>query len=350
MTGEPLRVVVDTDLGVDDAAAIAWLVSQTRYPVQVLGFGVVAGNTTLAHATNNLLTILDALGRRDLPVVRGAAAPLTGAAARLGGSVHGPDGLWGIGLQHPHDLSALPQDVPAFYRDLAEAHPGATLIALGPLTNVAQALARYPEAMRRYARLVILGGAWRGGNITPVAEFNVWYDAEAAAQVLASGLPITLVTLDAFQQFSLEAAEVAALEEQGTPVARLLAPALRDYLGFQRALGRPAAAVPDMAAVMVAVDSRVGPGRSGLVRVVTDTDLALGQTVIAFEPYHRLMVALPPADRRGLMARAAREPGVDVLALAAEMAAGLPDNAQVTLTVDAARMRALFLEALTTPA
>src|SRR5439155_24666532 len=96
-------LVVDTDVGVDDAAAIAWLLSQTRY------------------------------------------------------------------------------------RDLAAAHPGATLVALGPLTNLALALERHPEAMWRFGRLVLLGGAWRGGNVTPVAEFNIWYDAEAAARVLDGG-------------------------------------------------------------------------------------------------------------------------------------------------------------------
>lgn len=341
------KLVIDTDPGVDDAAAIAWVLSQTRYPVQVLGFGTVVGNNSLDNATNNLLTILDAMGRRDVPVAMGAAASLTQAAVRLAASVHGPDGLWGIGQRHPHNLSQLARDVPAFYRDLAEAHSGATLIALGPLTNLALAFDRYPEAMRRFERLVILGGAWRGGNVTPVAEFNVWHDADAAARVFDCGLPIDLITLDAFRQFTLEPAHIQALSERGNAIAQLLAPALRGYIEVQIAAGRAAAYVPDVAAVMYALDTTLGRERSGLVRVVTDSRLALGQTIIGFDSAQRATLAIPAEALSRMIERSRAEPGFDLFAEVSALAVQTLDNAQVVLEIDAARMRAEFLEALT---
>jgi inosine-uridine nucleoside N-ribohydrolase len=341
------QLVVDTDVGVDDAAAIAWLLSQTRYPVEVLGFGTVAGNNSLENVTNNLLTVLDALSRPELPVVMGAAAPLTDAAIRMAPSVHGPDGLWGAGQRHPDDLRALPRNVPAFYRDLAETHPGATLVALGPLTNLALALEHHPEAIRRFGRLVILGGAWRGGNVTPVAEFNVWHDAEAAARVLASGLPIDLVTLDAFRQFTVEAADVERLEGRGTAVARLLAAALRGYLVVKAAAGRSAITVPDVAAVMYALDETLGRGRPGLVRVVTDSPWALGQTVMALEPWERPALAVSRGDLCRLAAHRQADPGFDYFAAVDEAAGRVPDNARIVLEIDGVWMRRLFMEALT---
>jgi pyrimidine-specific ribonucleoside hydrolase len=308
----------------------------------------VVGNNSLDNVTNNLLTILEAMGRSDLPVAMGAATSLTQAAVRLAASVHGPDGLWGVGLRHPHDLSPLPRDVPALYRDLAESHPGATLVALGPLTNVALAFERYPDSMRRFERLVILGGAWRGGNVTPVAEFNVWRDAEAAARVFASGVPIDLVTLDAFQQFTLEPEHIQALSERGNAGAQLLAPALQGYLKIQLSYGRAAAIVPDVAAMMYALDSELGQARSGLVRVVTDSRLALGQTIIGFDAAQRVPLALSAEAVSGMIERSRTEPGFDLFAEVGARAAQTPDNAQVIMEIDAGRMRALFLEALLT--
>jgi len=341
------QLVVDTDPGVDDAAAIAWLLSQTRYPVEVLGFGTVAGNNSLENVTNNLLTVLEALGRPDVPVVMGAPAPLADAALRMAASVHGPDGLWGVGHAHPHDLGGLRRDVPAFYRDLAEAHPGATLIALGPLTNVARALEHHATAMRRFARFVVLGGAWRGGNTTPVAEFNVWHDPEAAARVLDAGIPIDLVTLDAFRQFTIDASHVYALSERGAGLARVLGPALRTYLDVKLAAGRTTATVPDVVAAMYALDATLGQGRSALVRVVTDSPLARGQTLMGFEPWERVPLAVSRDEVRRHTDRGQAEPGFDAFAAIAAAAARVPDNADVVLEIDADRMRRLFLEALT---
>ncbi|HWQ12054.1 MAG TPA: nucleoside hydrolase, partial [Roseiflexaceae bacterium] len=153
------HLFVDTDAGVDDAVAIAWLLRAAR----VVGFSTVFGNSTVEDATRNLLTLLEAAGQR-VPVAVGAAGPLAGERPRTATLIHGPDGFWGA--QRRYDLCDLPHDAPAAIAAAARAHPGLTLVALGPLTNVALAAQRFPQELAG-RRLVALGGAWRGGNTTP---------------------------------------------------------------------------------------------------------------------------------------------------------------------------------------
>jgi len=189
-------LVIDTDTGVDDATALVWLLSQTDYPLNIHGIGTVVGNTSSYSAANNVLTILDATHRRGIPVAVGAAKPLSQPLSpgpllglRTPALLHGSDGLWGIGLQHPHQRQDFDRrDAPALYRDLGFEHPGATLLALGPLTNIAMAFSRYPDAMRQYARIVIGASAKYGGNRTPSAEYSLWQDPEALSVVLSSRL------------------------------------------------------------------------------------------------------------------------------------------------------------------
>ena len=94
----PLKLIVDTDAGVDDAAAIAWLLTQTRYPVEIVGFAAVAGNTTVENVANNLLLLKEKTGQTDIPVTIGSATPLTVTLSSTGKLIHGPDGLWGFGI------------------------------------------------------------------------------------------------------------------------------------------------------------------------------------------------------------------------------------------------------------
>jgi inosine-uridine nucleoside N-ribohydrolase len=339
-------LVVDTDVGVDDAAALAWLLSQTRYPVQVLGFGTVAGNNSLENVTNNLLTILDAVGRRDLPVAMGATTPLGDSAIRIAASVHGPDRLWGVGREHPHDLGPLPRDVPGLYRDLAAAHPGAILVALGPLTNLALALERHPEAMWRFGRLVLLGGAWRGENVTPVAEFNIWYDAEAAARVLDGGAADRSRHARRLPPVHPGARRPGDRGHAGPgrgPAARPRVPILPGGQG-----GRESDRGDDAGrgGGEVRAGQDAGSGSIGLVRVITDSSPALGQTIMGFDPWERVSLAVPRAKVSRLAARRHAEPGFDSDAALDAAAARVPDNADVVLEVDPARMRSLFMEAL----
>lgn len=347
-TSQPLELVINTDAGVDDAAAIAWLLSQKIYPVNILGIGTVAGDTTVENATNNVLTVLDTLGQQNIPVAIGAAAPLFVPLSRTGSFLHGPDGFWGTGAEHPHDLSGLSRDVPSFYRDLALAHPGATLLSLGPLTNLAQTWEQYPDAMRSFKQIIVLGGAKNGGNITPNAEFNIWQDPEAADELLSAGLPITIVPLDAFKKLTLTPNDLQTLQTQNSQAAKLIAGPLKSYAVAQTNLGGATdASIPDVAAVIYAVDSSLGTTQSALVKVVT-SGLARGETDIGLTLNERISLIASDEELNQLVDQLFSDFNFDLLAALDAILVREPDNAQVVTDIKARRMRVLFLNALVT--
>jgi inosine-uridine nucleoside N-ribohydrolase len=340
----PLEIVIDTDPGVDDAAAIVWLLSQRPCQVQVLGIGTVVGNTTVENAANNVLTLLDVLGRQDIPVAIGAAEPLSQPNNQVSMLIHGPDGLWGVGMQNPHDLSGLPQDVPAFYRDLAEAHPGATLLALGPLTNLAQAIEQYPEAMQGFGQIIAVGGS-RMAN-TPLLDYNPWQDPEAAHIVLSSGIPVILVLREANEQFILRERDLQALMN-GSDAAQLIAGPMQFYAATFTGLGGESdAAFPDVTAAIYAINPRLGTAESALVKMVTEPSLARGQTIIGLNLMERLSMIASPEELSELAVQAMTDPGFDLMLAVFEILSREPDNGQVLLDVRERQMRMTFMRAL----
>lgn len=342
---KPVELVIDTDGGVDDAAAIVWLLSQTEYPVDILGFGTVAGNTTVENAANNVLTLLDTLGQPDIPIAIGAAAPLSEQLSRTGSLLHGPDGLWGV--QKPQDLSGLSRDVPSFYRDLAQANPGATLLSLGPLTNLAQAWQQYPDALGSFQQIIALGGANNGGNITPVAESNIWQDPQAANELLTAGLPTTLVPLDAFAEFTLTTSALQALPTQGSEAAKVIAEPLSMYAAVQtETSGTTDVLLPDVTAAMYAVDSSLGTAESALVKVVTQPSLARGETVIGLTMNERVSIIAEDAELSQLAQQVFSDPTFDLSSALNAILAREPDNALLVTDIAAPQMRELFLSAL----
>jgi inosine-uridine nucleoside N-ribohydrolase len=193
MTVRP--IVMDVDTGVDDALAILLAVRSPE--VELHGVSTVGGNVHVSRATANTLVVLDVLGAPSVPVAMGAAAPL----ARPGltaAEVHGVDGLGGVAERFPMSPRSVGNDAVAFILETIRRFPDdLTLVATGPLTNVALAIEKDVRAMRRLRALVVMGGAVRvPGNAGPVSEFNFAADPEAAAIVLGAGLPVTLVPLD----------------------------------------------------------------------------------------------------------------------------------------------------------
>jgi inosine-uridine nucleoside N-ribohydrolase len=185
------EILLDCDPGHDDA--IALLLALASPEVELVGVTTVAGNQTLEKTTANAIRVLEVVGRGDIPVAAGADRPLV-REPRVAANVHGETGLDGPDLP-------LPQARPVHEHAvdfLAERIAGTTLVATGPLTNVALLLARHPSA--RPERLVLMGGASAEGNVTPAAEFNIWADPEAAARVFAAGLDVTMVGLDVTHQ------------------------------------------------------------------------------------------------------------------------------------------------------
>ncbi len=187
------KVIIDTDPGTDDA--IALIVALNSPELDVIALTTVTGNASLQDATRNALGILAHLGRSDIPVYVGSDTPMIGDF-QLAENYHGPGGMT---TQLPEPATS-PQTTAAkrFLRDAARNSDGdLSIIALGPLTNVALAIEREPEAMSRLAEIIVMGGAAEvGGNVTPYAEFNIYDDPRAANIVFGSGIPVAMVGLD----------------------------------------------------------------------------------------------------------------------------------------------------------
>ncbi len=186
-------VLIDCDPGHDDA--IALLLALASPELDVLGVTTVAGNQTVAKTTANALRVLEFVARTDVPVAAGADRPLV-REPFVAAYVHGESGLEGPELPPPSTEPLAEHAVDFLAERLLASPHSATLVATGPLTNVALLLARHPDAAARAGRLVLMGGSIGEGNVTPAAEFNVWADPEAAARVFGSGLDVTMIGLD----------------------------------------------------------------------------------------------------------------------------------------------------------
>jgi inosine-uridine nucleoside N-ribohydrolase len=202
----PQRIVLDCDPGHDDA--IALLLGLASPELELLGVTTVAGNQTLEKTTANAIRVLDFTGRDEIAVAAGADRPLL-REPFVAAYVHGDTGLDGPDLPPPQ-REPIDQHAVDF---LAERVSGATLVAVGPLTNVALLLARYPQA--RPDRIVLMGGSIGLGNVTPAAEFNIWADPEAAARVFTSGIELTMIGLDVTHQALLMTEDAERLRASG---------------------------------------------------------------------------------------------------------------------------------------
>lgn len=332
-------VFIDSDMGCDDALAVAWLHNQPG--VQIVGASSVFGNSSVENTTANLITLLAAL-ESDAPVTLGAAAPLVYAPTSSGALVHGPDGMWGA--QQPQDLRTIARNAPAAIIAAAQAHPDLTIIALGPLTNLALAVQQNPAALAG-RRLVALGGG-RVGNITPVAEFNIFADPHALDVVLGSDMRIDLVTLDAFEQVLVDSGELSAgLADSGAPAGSLLAQALTGYaMATTRGAGGNIT-IPDAAAVIYALRPDLGTPQPATVRTVLDGELTRGQTIIATTFNHQIALGLGSSGIAHLVEQLAT-PGFSLDAAIGAALASAPHNARVIMQVDGAAMSRLLIEGL----
>jgi purine nucleosidase len=222
------QVIIDTDPGIDDAIAI--FVALASAELDVVGLSTVYGNCAVDVATRNALALLDIAGRADIPVARGAADPV--ATGYLGAipHIHGEDGLGDSGvLPAP---SGQPVDVTAA-EFLCRHAPGATILALGPLTNLALALRLRPDLDTAVREVVVMGGnALVPGNATPAAEANIRNDPEAADVVFGARWPVTMVGLDVTHKAIMSGARIDDVTGGTAPTAQLLRAAIPLYRRF----------------------------------------------------------------------------------------------------------------------
>jgi len=206
----PTPVIIDCDPGHDDAMAL--LLALASPELELSAVTTVAGNQTLEKVTANAIRVLDVANAQHIPVAAGADRPLI-HPARVASEVHGETGLDGPDLPPPSREPEPIHAVELIARILRERSH--TLVAVGPLTNIALLLALHPELSDRIDRIVVMGGAIGQGNVTPSAEFNIWCDPEAAHRVFASGTELTMVGLDVTHRAMLSAARADALRDTG---------------------------------------------------------------------------------------------------------------------------------------
>lgn len=243
------KLIIDTDCGSDDAVAIAMAMREPS--VEVLMFSVVCGNVPMEQAAKNTLTTLEYADTYFPPAYPGCARPLLRDAV-YAFETHGADGLGDLGFV-PERLSLSEGNgVIEMLKLLRESKPGEIeVVALGPLTNIAVALMLDPDALGRAKRISIMGSAGLGiGNVTPVAEFNIWQDAEAAKMVLESGLPLLFVGWDAcLGEAMLDQDEIEAIRNSGR-LGRFAMESNRQLMALNEGrFGRPALDMADPAAM-----------------------------------------------------------------------------------------------------
>lgn len=275
----PRTFLIDTDTASDDAVALIMALGASD--VRVAAITTVAGNVNLEQATRNALYTVELCGVQ-VPVYAGAAKPLL-RAHEDATWFHGRDGLGDHGYQPLRRLPEAQHAVDAII-DTIEANVGLVLVTLGPLTNVALALAKKPDIAGKVSRCVVMGGApCCEGNVTPAAEFNIWVDPEAARMVFHSGLRVELIGWQLCRgKAALNPAEIEMISAWPGERARF-AIASNSFArqAFMTQTGEDGICLPDPVAMAVALDPTIGTNWSShYVDVETTSDLTRGMTVV----------------------------------------------------------------------
>jgi purine nucleosidase len=275
------KVIYDTDPGVDDAMAFVF---EALHPdIELIGVTSVFGNATIDTTTRNACYLAGRFAP-GVPVARGAASPLEGGAPEPLTAIHGGDGLGNIG---PHEEGATSLDARAasrFIIDSVHERPSeVTIVAVGPLTNLALALAEDPTIASLVKRVILMGGAFGiagvTGNVTPAAESNMFEDPRAADLVFGAGWPVTIVGLDVTQQVVMTTAYLASLRDRGGEAGRFVWDVSRHYEEFHREFENLRGIyVHDALAVAYLLAPELFKTRSGPVRVLTE-GIAAGHTI-----------------------------------------------------------------------
>ncbi|MGJ3241072.1 MAG: nucleoside hydrolase [Anaerolineae bacterium] len=272
------KVWIDTDMGSDDAVAL--IMALQAQDVDVVGISVLSGNVPLAQAAINARFVAEICGS-DVAVYAGANKPLLRQYVDATW-FHGVDGLSGEGgqpQQAPTDEHAVDALLAA-----SHAHDGLIVVTLGPLTNLALALAQDPTLVERVSRCVVMGGAaCTYGNVTPAAEYNIWVDPDAARMVFLSGLPIEMVGWEFCQgEFALDKSEMAQLRELGTPLAHFTLDSNRVAIdAYYRQSGHHGLSLPDAVTMAVMLEPGIATDTSKhYVEIETHSDLTRGMTVV----------------------------------------------------------------------
>lgn len=275
----PTPIILDVDPGHDDAVAI--MLACGAPGLDLLAVTTVAGNVPLGKTTRNALRVLSLVGRPDVPVAAGAAAPLV-RPLRTAEDIHGESGLEGPEIPDP-SFEADERGAVELIADAVRSSPEpVTLVPVGPLTNVALFLRGYPELKERIAHISLMGGSIGLGNTTPAAEFNVYVDPEAAREVFESGLRITMSGLDVTHMADAGPAERVKLRSLGR-IGVVAAELLEHFAAtYETIYGFDAPPLHDAVAVAAVLDPTLLETRPMRVDVEHESELTRGETVCDF--------------------------------------------------------------------
>ncbi len=275
----PRKIIIDTDPGQDDAMAI--LLALASPELEVVGITAVAGNVPLALTQKNARMVCELAGRADIPVYAGADRPLKRELVTAE-YVHGKTGLDGPVLPEPtmqlrdgHGADFIVDTI------MAEPEGEVTLCPLAPLTNVAMALEKEPRIAGRLREIVLMGGGcFEGGNVTPAAEFNIYVDPEAADIVLRAGVPMTVVPLDVTHKTLTTASRVARFRDMGTRPGEAAAQMMEFFERFdEQKYGTDGGPLHDPNVIAYLLKPELYSGRQINVEIETSSELTMGMTV-----------------------------------------------------------------------
>ncbi|GID94037.1 pyrimidine-specific ribonucleoside hydrolase RihA [Amorphoplanes digitatis] len=284
-------VIIDCDPGHDDALALLLAVGDPR--LRLLGVTTVAGNQTLDKTTRNALRILALAGAADVPVAAGCDRPLVGDLV-VAADIHGASGLDGPDLDVPVAEAGRVHGVELMRRLIAGSAEPVTLIATGPLTNVALLLRGHPEVVPRLRRIVFMGGSTERGNTTPYGEFNIVTDPEAADIVLRSGVPATMIGLNVTHLALATDQIIAEFRGLDTRLGAVCADLMTFFAGtYRRVFGFAHPPVHDPIAVAAVIDPSILRTVAAPVAVELTGTHTRGATVVDL---HSRTAAAPNAD------------------------------------------------------
>ncbi len=275
-----MKILFDTDPGIDDAMALLMLARDPR--AELLGISTVFGNGPVDRTTAKALALCERFGI-DVPVARGASRALFRISEGFPERVHGRDAMGDIGMPMAQTRRAEALAGPEFICEMARRHPGEiTLVAVGPLTNLALALQHDPQVVEHVKGVVLMGGAFgengHHGNVSPVAEANIASDPHAADRVLTARWPVTVVGLDVTHEVMLSTEYLDALGREGGVEGAFVREITHFYEAFYRPQTGGGIFSHDASAVACALDATPFDLRRGPVRVVTE-GIAAGQTI-----------------------------------------------------------------------
>ncbi|SEI67621.1 purine nucleosidase [Pseudomonas sp. NFR16] len=277
---EKRDLIIDTDPGADDVVALLLALASPQ-ELNVLAITTVAGNVRIDKTSRNARLAREWAGREDVPVYAGAGRPLVRSPI-YAENIHGKEGLPGVDVHEPAKPLATGNAVQYLVDTLSKAAPHSITIAmLGPQTNLALALVQAPEITQGIKEVVVMGGAhFNGGNITPVAEFNIYADPDAAKVVLASGVKLTYVPLDVTHKILTSDSRIRQLEGLNNQAGKLVSSILNEYVKADMIhYGLPGGPVHDASVIAWLLKPELFSGRSVNLVIDNREGPGFGQTI-----------------------------------------------------------------------